>query len=86
MTTGYYENTENSNIKVNHSSAAQFRYRVHPTPGAIYRDASPHAASHAYEIKSCRVALFIGFISPILPPANCGTPGTTHVNIIKSYF
>ena len=38
------KNTENSNIKLDHVPAAQSRYCVHSTPGAIYREASPHYA------------------------------------------
>jgi len=76
--------TENSNIKLNNVSAVQCRYCAYPTPGAIYRSASPPAAPQAYDIKSCRGALCTGFTSRIPPPANRGTPGPMHVTIAKN--
>ena len=86
MTIGYYEKKENSNNKLDQNAAAKCRYCAYATPAATYSETSPHAAPQAYEIKSCWGALCNGFISPILSPANRGTPGTTHVTIIKNYF
>jgi hypothetical protein len=78
------KNTENSNIKLDHDSAAQCRYCAYPTPGAAYRQASPPAARQAYEIKSCRIVFCTGFTSRIPTPANRGTPGPMHLNIAKN--
>ena len=52
------KNTENSNTKLGHVSAAQCRYRAYGTPGATYREASPPAAPQADENKSRTCALY----------------------------
>jgi len=85
MTIGY-KKIENSNINLVHASAAQFRHCVHSTPGAIFREASPHASPQTYEIKTFRGVLSTGHISRFQPPANRGTPGQIHFTTDKNYF
>jgi len=67
------QNTEISNIKLDHVSAAQCRYCAYATPGATYREASPTAAPQADGNKFCN-CVCTAFTTRIPPPANRGYP------------
>jgi hypothetical protein len=71
--------TENSNITLDHASAAQCRYCACPKPHANRREASPPAAPEANENKP-RIDVFCtGSTSHISPPGIHGNPGAVHV-------